>query len=502
MLYKKHKNFVLKINFRTKIIFIFVLLSFLIIFFTQYISEYFVSKIIKRELIKSIGNLSELIRDTKTSLQFNDELVLATKILALKNNPDIISIFVIDDNNIIINSSKTDVKGFEVGQRIEFDITVFNKTEDYFMNETDNSIILCKPGQFKDKKFYAIITISKRKIFKEISNLSKKFMYVGIGIILISIAAAIPFSSLISDKVVRISEATNKIGKGNLDFKLNIKSKLYDELDYLAQDINRMTNELKSVQDLKLKNEIMKKEMKLAEQIQQTLLPDKTPEIKGYGLASYYQSAKEVGGDYYDWINIDNKHLGMVIADVSGKGVPGAFVMSITRSILRMKSIENYDANEVFKQTNAILKPDIKRGMFVTAWYGILNIVTGELKFTNAGHNPLIYYDSEKDEINEIKMKGLALGIVGSKRFDKLCMQKSIILNPGDFIFQYTDGITEAYDKNKNLFENKRLIEAINLNKNKDAQGILNGVMQKVNRFTQGAEQSDDISIIIIKKEA
>jgi len=282
---------------------------------------------------------------------------------------------------------------------------------------------------------------------------------------------------------------------------LKTDATLKDELIELSNDINKMAEGLKTAESLKLENERFEQELRIAEQIQQTLLPLENPKIAGYEFGSIYYSAKEVGGDYYDWINVDENHIGIICADVSGKGVPGAFVMAITRSVIRSNAVNVLSPGELMKKVNSILKKDMKKGMFVTIWYGILDIRSGTLRFSNAGHNPLIIYRAAKQDNEIIQTQGSPLGILNEKIFDKKLVEGEIQLNAGDILVQYTDGITEAFNAKNEMFEFNRLCGAIKeYGSSSSAADMVKVINNKVREFVQDFEQSDDILIITVKK--
>ena len=165
-----------------------------------------------------------------------------------------------------------------------------------------------------------------------------------------------------------------------------------DELGNLARTFNQMTRNLHTAQAAKLSQKALEHELSLATNIQSGLLPSELPEIPGLDLAAFYCSAKEVGGDYYDLLQVDEDTVGMVVADVSGKGVPGSLVMTMTRSMLHMAARDNQSPQQTIIEVNNCLAPDMNPGMFVTMAYLVLDTRTREIRLVRAGHNaPLLY---------------------------------------------------------------------------------------------------------------
>ncbi|HPG31861.1 MAG TPA: PP2C family protein-serine/threonine phosphatase, partial [bacterium] len=258
---------------------------------------------------------------------------------------------------------------------------------------------------------------------------------------------------------------------------------------------------LKEAESMKLENERFEQELRIAEQIQQTLLPESTPKMEKFEFGSIYYSAKEVGGDYFDWITVDENHIGIVCADVSGKGVPGAFVMAITRSVLRSYAANILSPAELLKKVNSLLKKDMKKGMFVTLWYGILDIRSGNIRYANAGHNPLIVYRKNLKDIDIYETKGSPLGILNENIFNKKLIENEIFLNAGDILIQYTDGVTEAFNAKKEMFEFDRLHRVIrNAGDNTTAQELIENINNNVKEFVNDFEQSDDILMVSVKR--
>jgi sigma-B regulation protein RsbU (phosphoserine phosphatase) len=194
------------------------------------------------------------------------------------------------------------------------------------------------------------------------------------------------------------------IGDGNLDGKLDVSGPA--EIGAIAGVFNEITEKFKKARDSVLEQEKMQKEIEVAKQIQQSLLPRKRPEISGYDIAPLYQAAAEVGGDYYDFVQVDDDTIGVVVADVSGKGVPGSLVMTMIRTALRMEARGNRNASDVMAKMNAFVTDDMKKGMFVTMFYVILDSKNRIISYASAGHNPMILYRHETKETFFLNPRG------------------------------------------------------------------------------------------------
>src|ERR671910_288731 len=200
--------------------------------------------------------------------------------------------------------------------------------------------------------------------------------------------------------------------------------------------------------------ERIEQELRVARLIQQTLLPKHIPDLPGYQLAAYYQPAREVGGDFYDFLDLDDGHLGLVVGDVTDKGVPAAIVMATTRTMLRASAQRLDSPGEVLKRVNDVIVRDIPPNMFITCLYAILDPETGLLRFANAGHDlPYRRRTSSSGGAEELRATGMPLGLLPGMSYE----EKEIVLERGDSVLFYSDGLVEAHDPQRDMFGFPRL---------------------------------------------
>ncbi len=319
---------------------------------------------------------------------------------------------------------------------------------------------------------------------------------------LICAAAAIGsfiLAALFAHPIRTLMKDLRQVSLGNLDHQSKVRSN--DEIGELARTFNQMTGNLKRAQAVLLAKQATEHELKLATKIQEGLLPSGVPIIPGFEIACHYKPAKEIGGDYYDFVRIDDEHLGFVVADVSGKGVPGSLVMTMTRSLLRLAAKGVICPTRTVQQVNRALSPDMNPGMFVTLLYGVLHIPTHRLELVRAGHNnPLIFHRSSR-KIQRSKSNGIALGLdrVGTI-FDADLEPRRITLEDGDFIATYTDGVIEAKDAAGSDYSEERLARVLRAGAAKHPREIISAVLSDVNAHRGNAEQSDDITLVILKR--
>ena len=241
----------------------------------------------------------------------------------------------------------------------------------------------------------------------------------------------------------------------------------------------------------------IQQDLQAAREIQQAILPKKFPPFPDRTEFSIYASmiaAKEVGGDFFDFFMIDKERLGFVIGDVSGKGVTAAIFMAVSRTLIRATGIKGISAVECMSYVNRLLCNESVSCMFVTVFYGILNTTTGEIEYVNAGHNPP--YIVSDQGIRQVEMTG---GVILGCMEDIQYQSKKVQLNPGDLLFLYTDGVTEAFNIHEELFEEERLEKYLQSHPSHPIEEVVKEAFREVMEFSTGVPQSDDITVLAIR---
>lgn len=239
--------------------------------------------------------------------------------------------------------------------------------------------------------------------------------------------------------------------------------------------------------------ERIENELRVARLIQQTLLPKDLPALPGWQLASYYQPARAVGGDFYDFLSFDDGRLGLVIGDVTDKGVPAALVMATTRSILRTAAQNGSPPGEVLERANDLLCPDIPPKMFVTCLYAILDPTTGHLRYANAGHD--LPYQRHGAEVVELRATGMPLGLMPGMQYE----EKETMLTPGDTLLLYSDGLVEAHNPAHEMFGFPHLMEL--MGQRDDDNPLIDFLLNELATFTgAGWEQEDDVTLVALER--
>jgi sigma-B regulation protein RsbU (phosphoserine phosphatase) len=241
----------------------------------------------------------------------------------------------------------------------------------------------------------------------------------------------------------------------------------------------------------------IQQDLQAAREIQQAILPKifpPFPERTEFSIFASMIAAKEVGGDFFDFFMIDNVRLGFVIGDVSGKGVTAAIFMAVSRTLIRATGIKGISTVECMNYVNRLLCNESVSCMFVTVFYGILNTSTGEVEYVNPGHNPP--YILTENDVQKVEMTdGTILGCLE----DFVYRSKKVQMNPGDVLFLYTDGVTEAFNVHEEMYEEERLENFLQNRRSHTIEEVVKESFRDVTEFSKGAPQSDDITILAIK---
>jgi sigma-B regulation protein RsbU (phosphoserine phosphatase) len=318
------------------------------------------------------------------------------------------------------------------------------------------------------------------------------------AILVVSIAYVIALT--ITRPIEELSHDVKKIGGGDLDIKISVNGK--DEVAELGMIFNKMTGDLKdyiaNIEKITAERERINSELSIAAEIQNDMLPSIFPDFAGNEHFSLYAKnvpAKEVGGDFFDFFNLDegNSKIALVIADVSGKGVPASLFMVIAKTLIKQQMLQTGDPAGTLASVNKLLCEDNARSMFVTVLICSIDLATGEMIYANGGHNPpLIAQSGAMYQFMELK-KGVPPGMLPASKY-KQC---SMALNPGDKLFLYTDGINEALNAKNEQWGNERFLEAANKNIELRPEAFDAAIRESLSGFVSDAEQSDDITTFV-----
>ncbi|MCL2096718.1 MAG: SpoIIE family protein phosphatase [Oscillospiraceae bacterium] len=340
----------------------------------------------------------------------------------------------------------------------------------------------------------------KDQIRETLNSVMFRFIVLTCIIIIIVLILSILISGSVTKPMLKLTSNVIEIGKGNLDNKTDIETR--DEIGVLAACFNKMTDDLTeyiaNLSRVTAEKERIGAELDVATKIQASMLPSifpAFPEREEFDIYASMQPAKEVGGDFYDFFMINENTLAIVMADVSGKGVPAALFMVIAKTLIKNNAQYGQTPKEVFETVNNLLCEGNDAGMFVTAVMGYLDISTGKFTFVNAGHNPPLVKKSGGD-FEWLKTKP---GFILAGMEDMFYAQHEIILDGGDELFLYTDGVTEAVNNENDLFGDPKLLETANNHHGLPLKEFTVTIKREIDKFAEGAEQADDITMLALR---
>ncbi len=291
------------------------------------------------------------------------------------------------------------------------------------------------------------------------------------------------------------------ISQGNLEHKTRVHGG-GAEIGSLALAVDRMTEGLKSARETELELQKQEHDLAIASEVRQNLLPDKIAQIPGYELAGTHKASADVGGDYYDVIPIENSaRVALLVAEVAGKGVPAALVMTMARAYLRSELQRYPDPAEAFAAANRALARDMRRGMYVTALCAVLDTKTGSVSIVSAGHKvPLLHWSAKEDQLKALTPPGIALGFDKGPVFERTLKKQELSLAAGDRITLCTSGPISAKNKQGEEFGEKSFYTLIKREAGKNSDAFLNRVLYGVEIFTEEGSLSADIALVTAKR--
>jgi sigma-B regulation protein RsbU (phosphoserine phosphatase) len=436
-----------------------------------------------------IFNNGKLIGITTVDWEIEEVIKELTGIKPTEN-----SFFLLCDpkNDYVISSTRTQsVIGASINS-LPWDITA-----DKF--ELDG-ITYLRFGRYIDNGWLLSVQIPENEIFAKMERENRNFtVFIGIAAICMLLFAYLLISKFINDPLKKLTLEVSNFSIDNLNTQLQFSSK--DELGQLANAFKKMKSELKKSIEINMRehaeNEKINTELNVATDIQASMLPNVFPPFpnrKEFDLFASMVPARYVGGDFYDFYLVDKDNLAIIIADVLGKGVPAALFMVITKTLIENSS-HCQSPKKIFEMVNKKLIKNNKAGMFVTAFMGFYNIPTGRFLFANAGHNPPLLKKSG-GEFEFLKMEPcIVLAWMENAEYT----EEEIILEKGDTLYLYTDGVTEAMNPQIELFGEQRLVDILNNNKDASVRKLLGAVKSEIDLFRKDAEQADDITMLALK---
>ncbi len=338
---------------------------------------------------------------------------------------------------------------------------------------------------------YSLVESDEAELPARVSKYSSSFLFI-ISVGLIFLVANALIDRLVVRKMEKVGEALDQISGNNLDTKVDVRG--FEEFNKLTNGINQTVDRLKGyVEDEKKR---INKDLEFAKSIQHGTLPYRFPTTDNYDLSADMVTAKVVGGDFYDFLPLPNDRLFFLIADVSGKGVPAAMFMMRAEALIKsLVQSSDIPLDKAVTMANNELCANNDAQMFVTCWCAILDVKSGHVDFVNAGHNPPLIKRKNGKFAEIVEKKNFVLAAMPGIPYKK----ESFDLKPGDEVFLYTDGVTEATDKKQQLYGMPRLLQFMNKFKYNSSKDMINGVLHQLDEFQKGVDQADDITMLMIR---
>jgi phosphoserine phosphatase RsbU/P len=345
------------------------------------------------------------------------------------------------------------------------------------------------------------IFFPKNELMADLDAFRRMAIILGGGGLAVLILVVWLVAGSITRPLRNLSGVARQMATGDLEIEVEVP-KSGDEVAVLAESLNFMKDSLKiHIQDLletTVAKEHIESELTIARDIQMGLLPKVFPpfvDLPQFDLYALLKPAREVGGDLYDFCRIDDERVCFFLGDVSGKGVPASLFMAVTMTLIKMTAAKGLGPDRILQEVNAQLSRENTTGMFVTLFCGIVNVRTRELWYANGGHNPPVLLRNTGEGTFLEGTEGILLGAI--EGFDYA--MKQVILESGEGLFLYSDGVTEAMDEQQRLFSDERLIEVLKTMGGLSSEEVVDSVVKDVLAFTGTAPQADDITVMMVR---
>ena len=321
---------------------------------------------------------------------------------------------------------------------------------------------------------------------------------------LVALVMGLALARSITSSIHELFMGTERVRMGDFTHRINVTQQ--DQLGELAGSFNQMTGSIETLLLTAAEKKRLEEELRIARQIQMSLLPRGNLDIPGLGITALCVPAREVGGDYYDFFPLGPGRLGVLIADVAGKGTSAALYMAELKGLIMALSQTYQSPRQLLIEANRILSDNLDTRSFITMTYAVIDLVSGVMTYARAGHTPLIYMAgpaSGREPAAQVLIpSGMVLGLRidgAMEKFNELLEEKEISLQRGDVMVFYTDGITEAMNADNDLFGDSRLSRIVEEHGHLDSDELRERILREIETFVGSADQHDDMTMILIK---
>ncbi|GAB6286500.1 MAG: hypothetical protein STSR0009_27010 [Methanoregula sp.] len=450
-----------------------------------------------KEYLLELGLVSSEFEEERT------QLTVVGAAETLKDlNPNLRQVRVFDANKVLLTESGQNTSFTPTPETSNALDRTLHNGEDIWINTTGSDLSthyllvnLTDAKTATDMNLVLELTYSDAFLRDRLNGILRFHLLIGLVAILLGVILSYAAAHHITRPITGIIDDADLIAQGDLDHP--IRSMENPEFQKLRESITVM---IQRIRDYSSEIEKEQAELQIAAEIQRDFLPDTLPVTEGFCIAARSIPAREVGGDFFDVIPMEGIPLsdpltGIVIGDVSGKGVPAALFMALSRIVVRVTAQRDAVPADVIATANSVIATNSRTGMFVTLFYGILDHRTRTLTYVNAGHNPPLLFRTGSDIPEELPATGIALGAME----DACYRQETVALGTGDLVLLFTDGITEAINADVEMYGQERLLAVMNENRMRTPCEIMDAVIQSVVAFSGSQPQFDDITLLVVK---
>ncbi len=455
------------------------------------------SSVKERVLWNSAEWANTLAGNSAEALLVGDDLSLAVLTANfVKGKPDLVYVYIVDSLNTIWvaypNPSEVLSQWVLPGQLRQND----SKPHEYSHPNFGRVYQFTSPVKSQERLIGSVhLGYSVLGVKAEIVAASRDWQIMTLSIFLIGLLGILSVSYLAAWPMRLLRKRIEQTGEVTL---APVRTAEDYEIDQILKIFRQTASKIRVAQKVTSEQEWQKKEFELAQEIRQSLVPKEMPRPKGVQIASLYNVAREIGGDYFDFIKIDENNLGIAVADIAGKGVSASLIMSAIRTALRLQAKQSKNPAEVLEKVDSFISGDMPKGVFVTMFYAVINLDTKSLACASAGHNPAYLLRTEENKLMRLHPRGLPLGL---KLSDSQQGRETITLPlvQNDLLVLYTDGITECRNRAGEQFGANRLTEFIQAQAHLLPAEMVISLEQRLNQFSENLEPKDDITLVILK---
>jgi serine phosphatase RsbU (regulator of sigma subunit) len=444
------------------------------------------------------------LSSAKALFRSDPEFELVPLVTRISESSEEITSLVITDSD---NTIQADMELQHIGRQFDSTLDGYHATQttalasDERLYEDQSSFFFKTPVTSLENVIgYVYMSYSKRELIDSIRRAMTITLLCGAVAFGLGIILALWMFRRISQPLDVVVAGVNSLGQGHLDTRIRLSTR--NEFRFLARSFNSMASALMSVQAELVTKELMDRELEIAHDIQSTLIPDIIRQPDGYEIGIYYKSAMQVGGDYVDVIPVDSHRIALVMADVSGKGIPGLVIMAMLKIMVHDLVRKGMEPREVVRRLNTSLAANIRENMFVTMFLGVLDLRSGELVYSNAAHNPILLYDHAAGRCEFRRIKGRPLAVFSDEQFCERLNEHRLQLTEGSLFLLYTDGLNESRDDNQSQFGYERIAKVCQKQASAGAINLVKRMVEAEHAFRGDLPQADDLTLLAVRSTA